>query len=30
MIVKTQNSMRTLEWLSLSSAGCRARFIYLP
>jgi hypothetical protein len=30
MIVKTQNSMRRLGWLNLSSTGCRARFFYLP
>ena len=30
MIVKTQNSMRRLEGLSLSLSGRRARFFYLP
>jgi len=30
MIVKTQNSMRTLGWLELSWTSCRARSFYLP
>jgi hypothetical protein len=30
MIVKTQNSMRRLERLELSSTGRRARFFFLP
>jgi len=30
MIVTTQNSMRRLGWLELSSTGRPARFLYLP
>jgi hypothetical protein len=30
MIVKTQNSMRRLERLNSSFAGCRARSFYQP